>query len=195
MSEDRRRRQPKPSTADAETGRSAVGLRKERRAEDEPAGEQENPTGGNRSGDRGRSPGSVRGCSGDSRGHGGLAAPKPEPSHYSIRPPVEVVPPPAPRPPPVTVVTTTVTAAAPPVGQPLTLSDRYDLLLEKDGMVSAGPPAEDDRETRRICQLVANGANPNTLKGGGDDVIRLMEGLHSATRSGHIALHSKSRKP
>ena len=111
--------------------------------------------------------------------------PKPQPSHYSIRPPVEVVPPPAPRPPPVTVVTTTVTAAAPPMPQPLTASDRFDLLLEKDGMVSAGDAAENDRESRRICSLVASGANPDTLKGGGADVdpVHGREAIHDALRA------------
>src|ERR1700761_621120 len=102
-----------------------------------------------------------------------LARPTPRPErHYVIRPPVEVVPPPAPKPPP---VTTTVTAAPPPVAQPpapapLTASEKFDLLLERDGMYSAGTPAENDYRGRQVCQAVANGADPDRLAAGGDDV-------------------------
>lgn len=116
-----------------------------------------------------------------------LTAPKPQPDHFTIRPPVEVVPPPAPKPPP---VTTTVTAAPPPVAQPpapapLTASERFSLMLQRDGMYSAGTPAEDDYRGRQVCQAVANGADPDRLSAGGDDV----DSAHG-TRAVHDALRA-----
>jgi uncharacterized protein DUF732 len=68
-----------------------------------------------------------------------------------------------------------VTAAPPPVAQPpapppLTASERFDLLLSRDGMYSAGTAAENDYRGRQVCQAVANGADPDRLAAGGDDV-------------------------
>ena len=98
-----------------------------------------------------------------------LARPTPRPEqHYVIRPPVEVVPPPAPKPPP---VTTTVTAAPLPVAQPsapapLTASERFSLLLQRDGMYSAGTPAENDYRGSQVCRAVSGGADPKYIGGG-----------------------------